>query len=607
MSSANPSQKTRAEEISDALRKQYRHFVAVGVFSGVINVLALTGSIYMLQVYDRVIPSRSLQTLVGLTVLMVGLYLANGLLDMLRSRVMSRIGLKFDEELRTKIFDAVLVLPLHTRRGGDGLQPIRDIDQIRGFLSSPGPTALFDMPWMPVFLFIIYMLHPWLGMLATAGAVILFGFALITEFRSRAPAREAAQSGSARMVFSESARRGAEVIRAMGMGGRMQAAWMDHSRKHLMDQRNATDVVGGMGAFSKVMRMILQSAMLGLGALLVVYGQATAGVMIAGSILLSRALAPVEVAIANWRGFVAARQSYSRLKQLFAVMPSDNKVMQLEPPKQKLAVQGLWVAPPGEQRAIVQNISFDLQAGNGLGIIGPSASGKTTLARALVGVWQPIPQRGAVRLDGAALDQWAPDELGKHIGYLPQDIELFEGTVQQNIARFDPNASSESIIEAARIAGVYDMIVQLPQGFETRIGESGAALSAGQRQRVGLARAVYGNPFLVVLDEPNSNLDGMGEMALSAAIKSIRARGGIVIVIAHRPSALAELDLLLAMANGQAQAFGPKDEVLQKVTKQQPPPGGRPPPGSPPPRSGPPGGAGPQAERLKVVSRPPDN
>lgn len=556
----------QTSEISAALQRRFFLFASVGIFSGVINLLALTGSLYMLQVYDRVIPSRSVQTLIGLSILMLGLYLVNGLLDMLRARIMTRIGLKFDKDIRAQIFDKVLQLPLKMRAGGDGLQPLKDLDQIRGFLATSGPVALFDMPWMPLFILIIYWMHPWLGLLAIGGAIFLVLLAVTTEFRSRRPVRAAAQSAAGRNVFAEAARRNAEVIQAMGMGERIKALWLDRTRDHLTDQKTASDVISGFGSMSKIIRMILQSAMLGLGAYLVIQGEATAGVMIAGSILLSRALAPVEIAIANWRGFVASRQSFVRLKELFAIMPAGETPMALPPPRETLIVKNLWVAAPGSSQPIVQNLSFGLRAGAGLGIIGISASGKSTLARALVGVWQPMPQRGSVRLDGAALDQWSPDELGRHIGYLPQDIELFDGTVAQNIARFDPQMTSAAIIAAAQTAGVHDMILQMPQGYDTRIGEGGATLSAGQRQRVALARALYGEPFLVVLDEPNSNLDAQGDMALASAIRAIRARGGIVIVVAHRPSVLIGLDELLAMSFGQMKAFGPKDDVLKAVT-----------------------------------------
>jgi PrtD family type I secretion system ABC transporter len=561
------SKPVKPDAIVRAIKRCRTSFLSIAMFSGVINLLALTSSLYMLQVYDRVIPSRSIPTLVGLTVLMTILYAGYGLLDWLRTRLMARVGLTLDQELRDKVFAAVLLIPLRARLGGDGQQPVRDLDQIRGFLSSAAPTALFDMPWVPLYLVLVYLLHPWLGILATVGAMILVTLALFAEARGRAPAKAFGASSAQRQVFGEAARRNAEVIQAMGMGSRIGGRWADLSRIYIGDQLRAADVTSGLGMFAKIFRMVLQSFMLGLGAYLVVNGEATGGVMISSSIIMSRALAPIEIAIANWKGFLAARMAYQRLIKVFAGLPANGEMMELPRPTKTLAVEGLFVAAPGQQRAIVQNITFRLQAGAGLGVIGPSAAGKSTLARALVGAWASLPQRGTIRLDGATLDQRAPERLGRDIGYLPQDIELFDGTVEENIARFDEARTSEAVIKAAQAANVHDMILHLPEGYATRIGEGGASLSAGQRQRVGLARALYGDPFLVVLDEPNSNLDASGDAALTDAIASVRARDGIVIVIAHRPSALAGLDQLLAMAHGQVQAFGPRDEVWQKVTQ----------------------------------------
>jgi PrtD family type I secretion system ABC transporter len=349
------------------------------------------------------------------------------------------------------------------------------------------------------------------------------------------------------------------------MTGRMNARWAEANAKYMASQQRTSDVAGGLGAISKVFRMALQSAVLATGAYLVVNQQATGGIIIAGSILTARALAPVELAIANWKGFVTARQSWARLKELLTRIPRAEKPLALPRPHASFTVEGVSAVAPGQQKLIVQDVSFALRAGNAVGVIGPSASGKSSLVRLLVGVWAPA--RGTVRLDGAALEQWDPEALGEHIGYLPQDVELFAGTVAQNIARFDPKAEAEDIIAAARAAGVHELILRLPEGYETQIGDGGAALSAGQRQRVALARALYREPFLVVLDEPNSNLDAEGEHALSQAIQGVRARGGIVVVVAHRPSALASVDLVLMMAEGRIQAFGPKDEVLAKVLR----------------------------------------
>lgn len=567
MSTKSPAQGSpRKGPVRDALARSSGIFVAVGIFSGIINALALTGSFYMLQVYDRVLPSHSVPTLVGLTLLMAGLYVANGILDFIRVRMMSRVGARIDIAIREKVFDAVRAIPLRGRAAGDGLQPVRDLDQLRSFLSGMGPTAFFDLPWMPVYLAVVFLLHPMLGMFALAGALLLVSLTLMTEFSTSQPMRAAALSGSRRLAFGESARRNAEVIQALGIGARMRERWSRLNDQHLADQLVAADATSGLGTVSKVLRLFLQSGILGLGAYLVIEGKVSAGTIVAASIVMSRALAPIETAITHWRGFVAARQSHQRLLELFDTLDlGDATLLKLPPPSRSLAVEGLTVAPPGEQKPVVQGIAFSLSSGDGLGIIGPSASGKSTLARALVGIWQPVRMGGSVRLDGASLDQWAPDDLGRHVGYLPQDVLLFEGTIAENISRFDPDATSETIVAAAEAAGVHDMIVGLPEGYQTRVGEDGVGLSAGQRQRVALARALYGDPFLVVLDEPNSNLDSHGDAALTEAIKSVRARGGIAVVIAHRPSALAGVELVLMMARGQVQAFGDKDEVLRKV------------------------------------------
>jgi len=550
-------------ELGNAMRRCRAAFLGVGLFSAMINVLALTSSIYMLQLYDRVLPSHSVPTLVGLTILMLILFAGYGLLDMVRARVMSRIGLRIDRSLRARVFALVIQLPLRVRGAVDAQQPVRDLDQIRAFLIGSGPIALFDLPWMPLYLGLVYLLHPWLGLLATSGALILIALTVLTELRSRAPMKSAATSATIRQSFGEATRRNAETIQALGMERRMAALWAERTERLLKDQLGATDVAAVYGTLSKVLRLILQSAILGLGAYLVVIGKATAGVMIAASILTSRALAPIEVAIANWRSFISARQASGRLSKLLASLPSRDETMVLPAPVGSVEVENLWVTAPGDQKPIVLSVSFAVAAGAGLGIIGPSASGKTTLARALVGAWLPL--RGTIRLDGATLDQWSPEALGRHIGYLPQDIELFEGTVAANIARFELNPDPSKIIAAAQQAGVHEMILRQPDGYETRIGEGGAALSAGQRQRIALARALFGDPFLVVLDEPNSNLDAEGDAALTRAIQGIRKRNGVVIVIAHRPSALIGIDQLLVLGHGQAQAFGVKEEVLRRL------------------------------------------
>ena len=554
------------QSVRQALRKRSGMLVGVAVFSGVINLLALTGAIYMLQVYDRVIPSRSIPTLIGLTILLVLLFVANGALDLVRSRIMSRVGLGVDEALRDDVFSAMQTVSLQSRGEGDGLQPVRDLDRVRSFLSGMGPAALFDLPWIPIYLVLIFMLHPSMGWFAVGGALLLVAVTIATEMLSKAPSLRSAQSGSARLAVAGLSARNAEVSRAMGMGPNLLGRWRDLTDRHLDDQIKASDAVGGMGVTSKALRLLLQSGILGLGAYLVVIGEVSAGVIIAGSIVMSRALAPIETVIQHWRGFVDARHASYRLGNLLKAVPDENRSLtELPAPARSLSVEAISVAPPGQKKPTIENVTFALEAGDALGIIGPSGSGKSTLARALVGVWRPPVGAGAIRLDGASLDQWTPARLGRHIGYLPQDIQLFEGTVSENIARLDPEATDEAIVAAAKAAGAHELIVGLRDGYQTRIGENGGGLSAGQRQRIAFARALYGNPFMLVLDEPNSNLDAAGDAALSGAIKAVRERGGIVIVIAHRPSALANVDKVMAMADGKVQVLGPKEEVLRKV------------------------------------------
>jgi ATP-binding cassette subfamily C protein len=423
---------------------------------------------------------------------------------------------------------------------------------------------------MPLYLFMCFAFHPWLGIVALCGAVTLVAITLLTELMTREASKAAVGAALLRNGISEGARRNAEVVHALGMAQRIGNRWDQANASYLAHQQRTSDVAGGFGAMSKVLRMLLQSAVLAVGAYLVIDGQATGGIMIASSILTSRALAPVELAIANWKGFVSARQGWRRLKTLLEANAEAEAPLKLPAPCALLSVENAGAGAPGGQRFAVQDVSFHLKAGSALGIIGPSASGKSSLARMIVGVWPTW--RGKVRIDGAAIEQWLPEDLGHHIGYLPQDVELFAGTVAQNIARFDPAPKAEAILAAAKAANVHEMILQLPDGYETQVGEAGAALSGGQRQRIALARAIYGDPFLVVLDEPNSNLDNEGEQALTAAILSIRERGGIVVIIAHRPSALAGVDQVLVMAEGRMQSFGPKEEVLSKVLRPVPAP-----------------------------------
>jgi PrtD family type I secretion system ABC transporter len=560
----------RRSELGDALRACRGAFIGVGAMSCMINLLYLTGSLFMLEVYDRVLPSRSVPTLVGLAILAGGLYMAQGTLDLLRGRILGRVGTALDEALNARVFDSIVRLPLMIGGRNEGLQPLRDLDNVRSFLSGMGVGAFFDLPWLPFYLAICFAFHVMIGLTALVGAVILVTLTVVTEYMSRVPAREAMGLAARRNDLAAVSRRNAEVLVAMGMSGRLTRRWSDANQNYLSGNQRASDVAGGLGAIAKVMRMMLQSAVLAVGAYLVIHQEATAGIIIAGSILSARALAPVDLAIAHWKGFVAARQSWHRLNRLLDSLPARPVPTLLQPPSKRLSVENVSIVPPGDQKIIVQDATFALEAGNGLGVIGPSGSGKSSLVRALVGVWQPV--RGKVRLDGAALDQWSSDVLGSHVGYLPQDVELFAGSVAQNISRFDPEADSQAIIAAAKEAGVHEMIIKMRDGYDTQVGEQGTALSAGQAQRVALARALYGDPFLIVLDEPNSNLDTEGDEALTRAVRAARARGAIVVVVAHRPIGIEAVDLLLVLKDGRMQAFGPKETVLGQVLQRVAPP-----------------------------------
>ncbi|CAN7732045.1 type I secretion system permease/ATPase [Phyllobacterium sp. LjRoot231] len=552
-------------EVAAALGSCRNAFIGIAIFSCFVNMLYLSGSAYMLEVYDRVLPSRSVPTLIGLTVIISVLYAFQGCFDLIRRRLLMRVGERLDDVLSPRLYDVMVRLPLKAPDTASTMQPLRDLDTIRSFLIGGGPTALFDLPWLPFYIAICFVFHFWLGMTALGGAILLVGLTYMTEVVTRRPVLEGARYSAARNRLAEASRRNAEVIVSMGMASRIHARWQTANRAYMDNQRDSGDLVSGLGAVSRMLRMLLQSGVLAVGAWLVINQQASAGIIIAGSILSSRALAPVDFAIANWKGFVGARQSKQRLDKILKILPEQEAPMELPAPVKTLALESIAASPPERQKIVLQDVHFLLKAGMGLGVIGPSASGKSPLARLLVGAWTPL--RGTIRLDGATLDQWSPAVLGRHVGYLPQDVDLIEGTVAENIASFDPQAEPEAIIEAAKAARVHDLIVGLTDGYETAIGEQGTALSAGQQQRVALARALYGNPFLVVLDEPNSNLDSDGEDALTQAILSVRQRGGIVVVIAHRPSALAGVDMVLALNNGRQLAFGPKEEVVSKVLR----------------------------------------
>jgi PrtD family type I secretion system ABC transporter len=555
-----------ASPVSIVLKSCRAAAVSLFLISGIINVLMLTGSLFMMQVYDRVLGSHSIPTLVVLSIMATAAYLFQGGLDIVRTRVLGLVGERIDEEVAPQVHDAVIDLPLRMKRGeNEAMQPFRDVDAIRGFVSGPGPVAMFDIPWMPIYLIFLFLLHWSLFTATVAGALILIFLTWLTDVKSKAPNKAALEAQSIRNQTADASQRGAEALRAMGLRPVMAARWQAKHEQYMAMQRRVTFITTGIAGASKVVRMILQSAMLGLGAYLAIKGEISSGSIIAGTILSSRALAPIDQAIGAWKGFISARQAHDRLAKLLGMYPAKPEVFALPAPTQSISVENLVVGAPGGRTPIVKRANFEVRAGQALGVIGQSASGKTTLIRALIGVWVPL--NGRVLLDGASLDQWDPDALGASIGYLPQDVQLFDGTIAENIARFTEGASPDVVIAAAKAASFHDHVLAFPDGYNTRVGQGGTHLSAGQRQRLGLARALYNDPFLVVLDEPNSNLDAEGEASVVDAIKSVQARKGIAIVIAHRPSAVAAVDLILAMKNGETVAFGPRDEVFGKILK----------------------------------------
>lgn len=567
----------RAKETMSAERRKNAEkltsgFRAVGVFlfvmSGIINILALTGAFYMLQIYDRALTSASIPTLLAVSLLAIGLYCFQGLFDILRSQILVRIGARLDRRIAPLAHRVAVDMPRFGFSTAESLERGRDVDTVRSFLGSQGPVALFDLPWMPVFLVFVYILHPLLGALAIGGAVVLTVLTIVTELMTRRLTSATHNAVITRNAIADSNARNADILKAMGFAGRAVARFDRANEDHLDLQTRANDISGTFGAISRVLRMILQSAVLGLGAYLTIQGQLSAGAIIAASVASARALAPIDLAIGNWKSVVAARAAFQRLKETVVALMSAPEPMELPAPARSLKVECITVAVPGTGRVLLSDVSFELKAGQALGVIGASGGGKTTLARALTGIWPTL--RGSVRLDDADLTQWEDTRLGSYVGYLPQEVSLLDATIEENISRFDEAADARAIVKAAAAAGVHTMVVRLPDGYKTQLGPLGCALSGGQRQRIGLARALYGEPFLVILDEPNSNLDSEGEAALTAAIESVKARGGIVVIIAHRPSALAAVDMVAVVQNGKLTAFGPKEDVLGAVVQATP-------------------------------------
>jgi PrtD family type I secretion system ABC transporter len=546
-------------ELLSAILLSRRPFMALAGFSFVINILMLAGPLFMLQVYDRVMTSGSMPTLLVLTLITAGLYGIIGMLELVRSRVVVRIGVEIDERLGNRIFQASLKRSIASR--GASPSALRELDNLRQFLAGQGPMTFFDAPWTPVYLLVVFLTHWMLGIVATLGAALLLIVAWASERTSRGPLTEAGKAAARSFELAESAGRNAEAITAMGMLGDYRSRWRKTNAEAMSWALLAADRLGSMSALSKTLRLLWQSLMLAAGAALALRGEISAGAIIAGTIIFGRALAPVEQIIGHWRASLKALESYHKLDELLSREPPPPRRTALPAPKGKLEVSQLRVAAPEGRHLILQNLNFGVAPGQMLAVIGPSASGKSTLARTIVGLWPAV--GGTIRLDGARLDQWNAEDLGRHVGYLPQDVELFAGTVKENIARFRDDAQDEDVIAAAAAAHAHEMILALPQGYETQLGAFGTHLSAGQRQRIALARALYGNPPLVVLDEPNANLDRNGDEALSRAVDGMRARGQAVVLVSHRVQAIGKADLLLYVDRGTQRAFGTREDVMK--------------------------------------------
>ena len=556
----------KANEMLAALTAYKRAFFNIGLFSAVINLLMLAPALYMLQVYDRVLASGNQMTLLMLTLMILGLFGLMGALEWVRSQVVIRLGTQMDMRLNQRVYDAAFEAQLRTG-SPVAAQALNDLTSLRQFATGNALFAFFDAPWFPVYLFVIFMFSPWLGLLALGGAVLLMILAWVNQHVSQAPLKAASELSVQATQQASAHLRNAEAIEAMGMLDTLRGRWLAQHTAFLAQQNLASEKTATVSAWSKGVRLALQSLVLGLGALLAVQGQITAGMMIAGSILMGRVLSPIDQLIGVWKQWSSARLAYQRLEALLHSYPARAQRMALPAPRGELAVEQLSASAPGTRRATLANLSFTLPAGQVLGVIGPSGCGKSTLARLLIGVWQPL--AGKVRLDGAELSQWDKHQLGPHLGYLPQDIQLFAGTIAQNIARF-AEVDADKVLAAAQLAGVHQLILQLPDGYETRLGEGGAGLSGGQKQRIGLARALYGLPAVIVLDEPNSNLDEAGEQALLQAIAQLKQHKRTLILITHKPNVLTLTDQLLILREGQLQAFGPTAKVLSAPAAAKP-------------------------------------
>ncbi|MFW9270562.1 type I secretion system permease/ATPase [Pseudomonas sp. R4-84] len=549
-------------ELEQALAACKGSFLSVAFFSFFVNLLMLVPSFYMLQVYDRAVASASLSTLLMLTLIMLLLMTTMGGLEWVRSRIMVRISTRLDTLLGQRLFDASFKQALNSSGMNATAQPVSDLNGLRQFLTGNGLFAFFDTPWIPIYLAVMFMFHPWYGWMGLLSALLLGALAFANEKLTHAPLQAANREQMAAMAFTHKSLRNAEVVESMGMLTSLRDQWNGQTYRVLSLQSLASDRGTTVAAISRTFRQVVQSLVLGLGAYLTINHEISPGLMIAGSILLGRALAPIDQLIGVWKGFLGARSQYARLHELLLKFAAEPERMSLPMPEGAIRVEGLSVGSPNGGKPIIRSVGFEVPAGSVVGIIGPSGAGKSTLARALLGIWSGM--AGTVRLDGADISQWRREELGPYVGYLPQDIELFEGTISQNISRFGP-VDAPAVVAAARMAGVHELVLQLPDGYDTLIGANGGGLSGGQRQRIGLARALYGEPRLVVLDEPNSNLDEAGERMLAEALQKLRQSRATVFVITHRPGVLAQVDKLLVLNQGELSLFGPRDRVLERL------------------------------------------
>lgn len=564
-----PSQaKENISELKRVLRSGRSGFIVVGVFSLFINLLMLVQPFYMLQIFDRVLRSESMETLVFLTLIVFGLFVIMGLLQFIRSRILVRLGVRLDQDLSGRLFESMFRNSLQ-RPGSDSAQALDDMTSYRQFLTGPGILALFDAPWMPIYLALMFVFHPLLGWYGVACTLIVAGLSYANEVVTRKPLAIANEANRKARRFATNNVRNAEVIHAMGMEPSIRERWLQRQGETVDSQAHASDKAGIFSNASRSVRFMAQAFAYGIGAYLIIQGELSGGMLIAGAILIGRALAPLDQIIGSWRQIAQARTAYSRLEELLETYPASLRRMSLPGPDGALSVEQVTSAPAGSRTPVIRGISFNLEPGDSLGVVGPSGAGKSSLARVILGVWPIL--NGAVRLDGADMGQYNREELGPHIGYLPQDIELFDGTIAENIARFQ-SVDDDAVVQAARRAGAHDLIVHLPNGYDTPVGVGGNTLSAGQRQRIGLARALYGDPRLVVLDEPNSNLDDAGEKALEQAMQTLRQAGSTVIVITHKRNILAQVQKLMILRGGQLAGFGARDEVLARLqgSSQQP-------------------------------------